>query len=408
MARIAALGERVDVAVVGAGLVGLATAASLLESDPGLSVAVIEKEARVATHQSGRNSGVLHAGLYYAPGSLKATLCKAGREAMIAFADAHGIPWKACGKLVVAADESELPRLAALAGRGRANGLALRELNGPELREIEPNVIGVRALHIPESGVIDYGRVAATLEATLAASGARILLGQPVTAISESRGRRIVQTAAGEVDAGIVVCCGGLQADRLAELTGSSRDEHRIVPFRGDYYSFLPQAEDLVQGLVYPVPDPAFPFLGVHFTRGIGGDLRAGPNAVLALAREGYGRLAMRPADLLDTLRFPGFRRLAREYAKPGAVELWRDLVKPAYLAQMQRYLPAVTGADVRFGPSGIRAQCLRRDGSLVDDFLIEESRGVIHVLNAPSPAATASLVIGQRIAALALAQRAA
>jgi L-2-hydroxyglutarate oxidase LhgO len=403
-----ALGERVDVAVVGAGLVGLATAASLLESDPALSVAVIDKEPRVAAHQSGRNSGVLHAGLYYAPGSLKATLCKAGREAMIAFADAHGIPWKACGKLVVAADESELPRLAALADRGRSNGLALRELEGSELREIEPNVIGVRALHIPESGVIDYARVAATLESTLAAGGVRILLDQPVTAIIESGGRRIVQTSAGEVDAEIVVCCGGVQADRLAELTRTSTAEYRIVPFRGDYYSFLPHAESLVQGLVYPVPDPAFPFLGVHFTRGIGGDLRAGPNAVLALAREGYHRLSLRPADLLDTLRFPGFRRLAREYAKAGAAELWRDLVKPAYLAQMRRYLPMVASGDVRFGPSGIRAQCLRRDGSLVDDFLIEESRGVIHVLNAPSPAATASLVIGQRIAALALAQRAA
>ena len=395
-------------ALVGAGLVGLATAASLLESDPGLTIAVIEKEPRVASHQSGRNSGVLHAGLYYAPGSLKATLCKAGREAMIAFADTHGIPWKACGKLVVAADESELPRLAALADRGRSNGLALRELQGAELREIEPNVIGVRALHIPESGVIDYARVAATLQDTLTESGARILLGHPVTAITESGGRRIVQTTDVEVDAGIVICCGGLQADRLAELTRISTGEHRIVPFRGDYYSFLPHAENLVQGLVYPVPDPSFPFLGVHFTRGIGGGLRAGPNAVLALAREGYHRLSLRPADLLDTLRFPGFRRLAREYAKAGAAELWRDLVKPAYLAQMRRYLPMVTSSDVRFGPSGIRAQCLRRDGSLVDDFLIEESRGAIHVLNAPSPAATASLVIGQRIAALALAQRAA
>ena len=306
------LGERVDVAVVGAGLVGLATAASLLESDPGLSVAVIEKEAGVASHQSGRNSGVLHAGLYYTPGSLKATLCKAGREAMIAFADAHGIPWKACGKLVVAADESELPRLAALADRGRSNGLALRELQGPELREIEPNVIGVRALHIPESGVIDYTRVAAALEGTLTAGGALLLLGRPVIAIAESGGRRIVQTTAVEVDAEIVVCCGGLQADRLAELTRTSTGEHRIVPFRGDYYSFLPHAENLVHGLVYPVPDPAFPFLGVHFTRGIGGDLRAGPNAVLALAREGYHRLSLRPADLLDTLRFPGFRRRSR------------------------------------------------------------------------------------------------
>jgi L-2-hydroxyglutarate oxidase len=406
--RSVALSERVDVAVVGAGLVGLATATALLESEPGLTVAVIEKEPQVAAHQSGRNSGVLHAGLYYEPGSLKAKLCRAGREAMIAFAEANGIPWRLSGKLVVAADESELPRLSALADRGRSNGLALRELSGAELREFEPNIIGVRALHVPESGVIDFPRVATTLERIVSEGGGRVLLGQRVTAIVESGTRRIVQSNAFELDAGVVICCGGLQADRLAELTGASTGEHRIVPFRGDYYSFLPHAVDLVNGLVYPVPDPAFPFLGVHFTRGVHGDLHAGPNAVLALAREGYHRLSLRPADVLDTLRFPGFRRLAGKYAKAGATEIWRDLVKPAYLAQMRRYLPMVTSRDVRFGPSGIRAQCLRRDGTLVDDFLVEESRGVIHVLNAPSPAATASLVIGRRIAALALAQHAA
>jgi L-2-hydroxyglutarate oxidase len=400
------LGERVDVAVVGAGLVGLASASALLESEPGLAIAIIDKEPQVAAHQSGRNSGVLHAGLYYAPGSLKAELCRAGRKAMLAFAEANGIPFRLCGKLVVAVDESELPRLSALADRGRANGLALRELSSAELREIEPNVTGVRALHVPESGVIDFGRVAATLACLLSEGGGHILLGQTVTAIVANGKRRIVRTERSEVDAEIVVCCGGLQADRLAELTDTSTGEHRIVPFRGDYYTFLPHAEELVRGLVYPVPDPAFPFLGVHFTRGIGGDLRAGPNAVPALAREGYSRLSLRPADVLDTVRFPGFRRLAREYAKTGAAEIWRDLVKPAYVAQMRRYLPVVSSRDVRFGPTGIRAQCLRRDGFLVDDFLIEESPGVIHVLNAPSPAATASLEIGRRIAALALAQR--
>jgi L-2-hydroxyglutarate oxidase len=400
--------ERVDVVVVGAGLVGLATALALLETDPSLRLVVLDKEREIATHQSGHNSGVLHAGLYYAPGSLKAELCREGRAALIAFADEHGIPYRLCGKVVVAADRSELPRFEALADRGRANGLAVRDLRDGELAELEPNVRGIRAFHVPESGVVDFRLVAATLARLLTDRDARLLLGQPVERVVSARGRRLVVTPEAEIETSLVVCCGGLQADRLAELTGSATGEHRIVPFRGDYYTFLPHAAELVRGLVYPVPDPAFPFLGVHFTRGIHGDLRAGPNAVPALAREGYRRSSVRARDVLDTVSFPGFRRLARSYARTGAVEIWRDLVKPAFVAQMRRYLPMVSGRDVRFGPSGVRAQCMRRDGTLVDDFLIEEAPGVIHVLNAPSPAATASLVIGRRIAARALQQRAA
>jgi L-2-hydroxyglutarate oxidase len=375
-----------DVAVVGAGLIGLSTAMALLAARPGLRVAVLEKEGRIAAHQSGRNSGVLHAGLYYAPGSLKARFCREGRAALIEFAEEHRIPYRLCGKLVVAVSPAESGRFAALAERGRANGLAVTELGPGELTGIEPNVRGLRALHVPESGVIDYGAVAAAYARVIRERGGEIRLGQRVSSPRELR-------------AHAVVVCAGLQADRLA---GS---DARIVPFRGDYYTFRAGAEELVRGLVYPVPDPAFPFLGVHFTRRIDGRLLAGPNAVPALAREGYARHAVRLADAREVLGHPGLRKLARAYARTGAVELWRDLVKPAFVAEMRKYVPAVRAGDVRFGPTGIRAQVLARDGRLVDDFLIEEDATAVHVLNAPSPAATASLPIGREVAARAIAR---
>jgi (S)-2-hydroxyglutarate dehydrogenase len=371
-----------DVAVVGAGLVGLATAKALLEARPGLKLAVLDKESRIAAHQSGHNSGVLHSGLYYAPGSLKARFCREGRAELIRFADERGIPYRLSGKLVVAADESELPRLEALAKRGRANGLALRELD--DWRDIEPNVVGVRALHVEESGVIDFPAVARAYADVVREGGGELRLGCEVHDVSELR-------------AGAVVVCAGLQADRLA------RSEYRIVPFRGDYYAL--RRPELVRGLVYPVPDPAFPFLGVHFTRRVDGSLLAGPNAVPAFAREGYRRLSFDPRDSLEVLRHPGFRRLARSYARTGALELWRDLVKPAMVAAMRRYIPSIEARDVAFGPSGVRAQVLARDGSLVDDFLIEDGEHALHVVNAPSPAATASLAIGRHVAERALAR---
>ena len=392
-----------DVIVIGAGLVGLATAMALLAQRPGLQLAVLEKEASAGAHQSGHNSGVIHAGLYYQPGSLKARFCTAGRLAMMEFAAAHQIPYRQTGKLVVATREGELPRLASLAERGRANGLAVREIGPGEIAGIEPAVRGIRALHIPESGVIDYRRVAAAYADTVRRDGGQVRLGHGVRGLARTAGGWLADTDGGPVRARAVVACAGVQADRIAALTGHGRGEYRIVPFRGDYYTFRAAAAGLVRGLVYPVPDPAFPFLGVHFTRGIDGTLHAGPNAVPALAREGYGRLAFSGRDLLDSLRFPGLRKLARAYARTGALEIYRDLVKPAYLAEMRRYIPQITAQDVRFGPSGIRAQCLSRSGALVDDFLIEEGDGVIHVLNAPSPAATASLVIGQHIADRAL-----
>jgi L-2-hydroxyglutarate oxidase len=388
-----------DVIVIGAGLVGLATAMALLAQRPGVQLAVLEKEASVGTHQSGHNSGVIHAGLYYQPGSLKARFCTAGRLAMMEFAERHQIPYRQTGKLVVATREGELPRLASLAERGRANGLAVREIGAAGIAEIEPAVRGIRALHIPESGVIDYRLVAAAYADTVRRRGGQVRFGHGLRGLARTGGGWLADTDAGPVRAGLVIACAGLQADRIAALTGQGSGEYRIVPFRGDYYTFRPAAAGLVRGLVYPVPDPAFPFLGVHFTRGIDGTLHAGPNAVPALAREGYGRLSVNGRDLLDSLRFPGLRKLARAYARTGALEIYRDLVKPAYLAEMRRYIPQLAAGDIRFGPSGIRAQCLSRSGRLVDDFLIEAGDGIIHVLNAPSPAATASLVIGQHIA---------
>ncbi|MGE5292488.1 MAG: L-2-hydroxyglutarate oxidase [Micromonosporaceae bacterium] len=402
-------GSPLDVAVIGAGLVGLATAMALLKERPGLRLAVLEKEPSIASHQSGHNSGVIHAGLYYKPGSLKARFCREGRKALVRFAESRGIPYLLSGKLVVAADESELGRLGELAERGRANGLALRELTPGEFAELEPNVRGVRALHVPESGVIDYKRVAAAYAEVIAERGGAVLCGRGVRTIARNAGNggngghRTLVTDRETFTTRAVISCAGLQSDRVTAMTGHAAGDYRIVPFRGDYYTFRPHAANLVRGLVYPVPDPGFPFLGVHFTRGIDGTLHAGPNAVPAFAREGYGRLSFNRRDFLDVLRFPGFRRLARSYAATGAREIWRDLVKPAFLADMRRYLPMVGPADVTFGPSGVRAQCLSRSGALVDDFLIEESDGVVHVLNAPSPAATASLVIGEHCAARAI-----
>lgn len=392
-----------DVAVIGAGVVGLATAMALLQERPGLRLAILEKEPAIAAHQSGHNSGVIHAGLYYKPGSLKARFCREGRQALLAFADEHEIPYRLSGKLVVASSDAELGRFNDLAERGRANGLALRELGPEEFADIEPNVRGVRALHVPESGVIDYRKVAAAYAAEIARLGGAVLCGRGVESITARAGRCVLATDAGTITARTVIGCAGLQSDRLTAMTGQTGGEYRIVPFRGDYYTFRPHASDLVRGLVYPVPDPGFPFLGVHFTRGIDGTLHAGPNAVPAFAREGYGRLSFNPRDFLDTVRFQGFRRLARSYAGTGAREIWRDLVKPAFIREMRRYLPMVGPGDVTFGPSGVRAQCLSRSGQLVDDFLIEDSGDVIHVLNAPSPAATASIVIGRHCAARAI-----
>jgi (S)-2-hydroxyglutarate dehydrogenase len=394
------MNERFDLAVIGGGIVGLATAYQVLERRPDLRVAVLEKEDELASHQSGRNSGVVHAGLYYRPGSLKARLCREGKIALERFADEHGIPYEHRGKVVVALDESELPRLAELERRGLENGVeGLRAIGPEELRELEPHAAGIRALHSPKTGVIDFRLVAGAYADEVRSRGGEIFTGCEVLAVRSRNGDHQLETSGGTFLTRTVVACAGLYADRVAAFTGNAPRDHRIVPFRGDYYTLRPQARHLVKGLLYPVPDPSFPFLGVHFTRQIDGNVLAGPNAVLAFAREGYRVTDVRLRDVADVLSFSGFWRLASQNLRMGAAEFWRDLVKPAFVRDMKRYLPAVRASDVVFGPSGVRGQALGRDGALADDFLLETGSNVLHVLNAPSPAATASPAIGSYLA---------
>ena len=397
----------VDVAIIGGGIIGLATAYRLLQQRPGLKLRLLEREAELATHQTGRNSGVAHAGLYYAPGSLKARLCAEGKAALEAFCADHAIPYRRAGKLVVAVDESELPRLTALRERGAANGVpGLEELEPSQIREVEPHAAGIRALLSPTTGIVDFRRVALALAEDVRGAGGSVRVGAEVTAIARQADGLRLRTRAGVVDAGAVVACAGLWADRVAALTGDAgRDAPRIVPFRGDYYTLRPAAAELVRGLIYPLPDPQFPFLGVHFTRRIDGEVWAGPNAVLAFARSGYRRTDLSPRDLLGTLAYPGFLRLARRYLRTGLAEMWRDVSKPAFVAALRRYLPALRGDQLLFGPAGVRAQALRRDGTLVDDFDLGGEGRVLHVRNAPSPGATAALAIGRVLADRAVSQ---
>jgi L-2-hydroxyglutarate oxidase LhgO len=390
---------RYDVAIVGGGIVGLATAYRLLESQPRLRLAVVEKEPTIGSHQTGHNSGVIHAGLYYAPGSLKARLCREGGEALGRYAEEHGIPFERCGKLVVATDASELPRLADLKARGLANGLhGLEEVGPDRIGEIEPHARGILALHVPEAGIIDFRRVAFALADDVRARDGDLLLGRRVTAIVDRVASRLLQTTGGPIEAANVITCAGLQSDRVARMTDEP-DEERIVPFRGDYCVLAPAARHLVRGLIYPVPDPAFPFLGVHFTRRIDGEVWLGPNAVLAFAREGYRRWQVSPRDLTEVLGFPGFRVLAKRYWRTGLEEQWRDLSRTAFVDACRRYVPEIRASMVRWGPSGVRAQTVRADGSLSDDFSLQGSANVLHVRNAPSPAATACLAIGRVLA---------
>jgi L-2-hydroxyglutarate oxidase len=397
---------RLDVIVVGGGIVGLATAYRLLEARPDLRLGVVEKEADLATHQTGHNSGVLHAGLYYKPGSMKAELCRAGKVALQEFAESHEIPFELCGKLVVAVDEDELPRLADLRERAIANGTpGLEDVDAARIQEIEPHVSGISGLWSPSTGIIDFRRVAQAIADEIRARGGSIDTGWSVTGMDIGSDEVVVRSSGSDVrTAALAVVCAGLHADRVARLTGDDPSP-RIVPFRGDYYTLVESARPLVRGLVYPVPDPRFPFLGVHFTRRIDGEVWAGPNAVLAFAREGYRRRDISPADLASTLGFGGFRRLARRYLRTGLAELWRDWWKPAFVGELRRYIPEIRGEDLRFGPSGVRAQALGNDGSLIDDFALDERHRVIHVRNAPSPAATSSLAIGSHLARLAIAR---
>lgn len=390
-----------DVIVVGAGIIGLATAKTLLERHPGRRLAVIDKEPRIAAHQSGHNSGVIHSGIYYAPGSLKAKLCVAGSQELYRYCAERGIPTDRCGKVIVATEESELPRLQSLFERGQANGVQGLELVGPErLRELEPHCAGIRAIFSPNTGIVDHAQVTHAYAADVRNAGGEIHTGRPLLGIRTGGSEVLLETPVGELTCRNLVTCAGLQADRVARMTGGGI-EPRVVPFRGDYWQLAPPARHLARNLIYPVPDPSFPFLGVHATRRIGtGEVWLGPNAVLAFAREGYGRLTTNPSDLLGAVSSRGLQRLAWKYWRMGAVEMWRDASKRAFLHSVQRYLPEVRMADMVPGPSGVRAQALDRSGTLVDDFIVDvEGTRVLHVRNAPSPAATSSLAIGRLVA---------
>ena len=394
--------QSTDLAIVGGGIVGLATALALGEAHPRLRLLLLEKEDRIATHQTGHNSGVIHSGIYYKPGSLKARTCVDGARRMKQFCDTHGIKWEGCGKVIVATDEAELPRLQTIYEREQANGLAgLKMLSAEELRELEPNCRAVRAIHVPETGIVDYVQVAGKMAELIQQRGGRILTGAGVHAIRRQGADLVLETAQGPIETRFLVNCGGLHSDRVAGLTGVT-PEVRIIPFRGEYYMIRAERRSIVRGLIYPVPDPEFPFLGVHFTRTIHGDVEAGPNAVLAFAREGYTLGTVRRADLAGTLGYAGFWHMARKYWRVGAYEMYRSASKAAFVRSLQKLVPDIQAGDLEPGGAGVRAQAVAPDGSLVDDFKISVTPGAVHVVNAPSPAATASLAIGRHVAGVA------
>lgn len=388
-----------SIGVVGGGIIGLATARQLTAR--GMQVTVLEKEDRLAAHQTGRNSGVAHAGLYYAPGSLKATLCRRGIELLKEYCAERGLPYLECGKVIVARHAGEVSRLREIQRRATANGVpGLRWLDAAGLREVEPHAAGVAALHSPHTAIVDFPAVARALADEVTAAGGTVLLGFEVRRIRTSGGRVVVNE---ELAFDRLVVCAGLHSDRVARLAGDD-PAPAIVPFRGEYYRLAPHRRDLVRGLIYPVPDPRYPFLGVHFTRRVDGGVDVGPNAVLALAREGYRRRDLRPADLWETLRWPGFRRLARRHWRTGLKEMYGSVVKAAFAAEARSFLPELRTADLVPAPAGVRAQAVDPDGSLVDDFRIGRLGPVVTVRNAPSPAATSSLAIAEHIAAQVMA----
>ena len=388
-----------EVAVIGGGIVGLATARAVAARLPGVDLVVIEKETEPATHQTGHNSGVLHTGIYYTPGSLRAKLCVQGHRAMAEFCRHEGLPFRGGGKVVVATNRAQVPRLEELQRRGNLNGVrGLRRLDGDQLREREPHARGVAALDVPEAASVDFAAVARRIAADLPGE---LRTGAPLEAVEV--GEVVALHAGGSrVTARLVVNCGGLHSDRVACLAGAT-PEVRIVPFRGEYYRLRDEAATLVRSLIYPVPDPTFPFLGVHFTRRVDGTVEVGPNAVLALGREHYRGSRPNAADIVEMLRFGGFWRLVGRHWRAGGAELWRSRIRAVYARSARALVPEVSGADLLPGGAGVRAQAVGADGRLVDDFWIQESPGFVHVLNAPSPAATASLAIGDHLADLVI-----
>ncbi len=393
--------ETCDIAIVGAGIVGLATGLAICSRFPHRSLMVIEKEAELAAHQTGHNSGVIHSGIYYKPGSHKAKLCVEGARLMAEFCDENGVPYDRCGKIIVAVRQEELSRLQTLYRRGIENGIQGLEMIGPErIREIEPHAKALRALYSPNTAITDFTRVAAAMAAKIAERGGKVVQSAEVLAIRRSDGIFHLETASQTIGCRHLINCAGLHSDRIARMMGL-RIDSRLIPFRGEYYLLRPECR-LVRGLIYPVPDPEFPFLGVHFTKRIQGGYEAGPNAVLAFAREGYKFRDVCLRDLRDMFCFAGFWAMARRYWRTEVYEIYRSLSKRAFLRALQQLVPDLTGRDIVPGGSGVRAQVVTADGSLVDDFLIVEGPNAINVLNAPSPAATASIAIGRRIADLA------
>ncbi len=387
-----------DILLIGGGIVGLSTAYQISQLLPGRSICVVEKEPEIASHQTGHNSGVLHSGIYYQPGSLKAINCRSGKLAMQAFCQQHDIRFELCGKVIVATSENELPALERIYQRGQANGVTCRVIERSELLELEPHAAGIKAIHVPEAGIVDYRQVCQKLVELIQQQGHQVFTNWRVTKIEHRATDSWVSSHHQSIATKLIVNCGGLHADRLMKL-GGSRPEAKIVPFRGEYYYLNPEKQHLCRNLIYPVPDPNFPFLGVHFTRMIGGGVECGPNAVLAFAREGYTKTKLNLGDLCETMTYPGFLKLAIKHWKMGTGEMYRSFSKQAFVKALQRLMPEITAADLQPAEAGVRAQAVLPNGGLVDDFLIVEKERMVHVNNAPSPAATASLNIGLTIA---------
>ncbi|MBI86283.1 MAG: L-2-hydroxyglutarate oxidase [Planctomycetaceae bacterium] len=389
--------QQADTAIIGGGIIGLATAYELTTRFPGNRVVILEKESELAAHQTGHNSGVLHSGIYYKPGSLKAQNCRNGKSAMEDFCRREEIPFENCGKVIVAVTEDEIPRLETIFERGQANGVRCEIIPAERLKELEPHAAGVKAIHVPEAGIVDYVEVCQRLANLVRQQEGEITLDARVQVLEARNDSVVLKSSAGEVEAKHVINCGGLHCDRLTKL-GGLRPTARIIPFRGEYYKLKPDSYHLCRNLIYPVPDPSFPFLGVHFTRMVHGGVECGPNAVLAFAREGYRRTDINPRDLIESLTYPGFVRLAWKYWRTGLGEMWRSVSKQAFVRALQRLLPEIQSDHLIAAPAGVRAQAVTPDGNMVDDFLIQREDRMIHVGNAPSPAATSSLNIAKMI----------
>ncbi|MCH8744464.1 MAG: L-2-hydroxyglutarate oxidase [Chloroflexi bacterium] len=392
-----------DVVIIGGGILGLSTAMQLLQRYPGGKVAVVEKEANLASHQTGHNSGVIHSGIYYRPGSWKSRFCVAGVQKLVQFCDDNEIEYERCGKTIIASDESELGRLQDLYDRGVANGVEGLELIGPErLKEIEPHTYGIKALWVPRTGIVDYVKVASAYAHRFQEDGGEIFTGAAVQKVTPAGGSLAVETNRGALTAKNLINCAGLYADRVAKMTGETTNL-QIIPFRGEYFTLRPESRHLVNGLIYPVPDPRFPFLGVHFTRNIHGQVEAGPNAVLAWAREGYRKTDVNLAETLSAVTFPGFWKMSAKHWRTGVSEINRSYRKSVFVRDLQKLIPEISANDLAPGGAGVRAQAVGRDGALLDDFSILRGANAVHVLNAPSPGATSSLAIGEYIVDLAV-----